>query len=108
MRYLRTFEVIQFEKYWRFIFNQFGYGTDEIGLKARLEYFKRISSFESPWVICDNCIAKYFAKNTQNKLLMKEWAANKGDYQPPKNGDFRKHLNEENIKRISFIIVTVE
>ncbi len=105
---LRTFELIQSEKYWRFIFNQMKFGIDEFGLKARLEYFKRILSFEPTWIICENCMEHYFSKNNKSKLYMNEWIAKKGEYEPPKSDDFRNYLTEDDLKKIGYIIVTVE
>lgn len=105
---LRTFEIIQSKKYWKYIFKTQSIGIDEEGLELRTEYFKRISSFKSPWVICDNCISIFDINLEENKKYMDEWVKQKGDYYPPKSGDFREFLSIDVIQKVSYDIVTIE
>jgi len=53
---LRTFEIVKSKNYWEYAFSKNGFGINEQDLKKRLDYFEEISSSQTPWVICDNCI----------------------------------------------------
>ncbi len=104
----RTFEILQSENYWRDQFNLNNIGTDENGLKVRIEYFKSIAFQETPWVVCEECSAKYFSTRSENKEFMRRWIELRGDYLPPKCGDFRNVLNEDEIHQLIRTVLTIE
>lgn len=105
---LRTFEIIQSEDYWRFVFELNGFGTSKEDLEKRLNYFKEIAGYQSPWVICDACIPKFRTDREYNKILMKEWISQNGVFTPPKSDDFRNYLSNEIFNKIAVIIVSVK
>ena len=104
---LRTFEVIQSPSYWEFTFHRNQLGIDQDGLNKRIDYFKQIASSQTPWVICDNCISKFDVDRQKRKLDMGDWIASKGTFKPPKCDDFRNHIDNNTMNKISQIIVTI-
>jgi hypothetical protein len=105
---LRTYETIQSEEYWRFVFDQNGLGINKEDLEKRIAYFKEITIQNSPWVICDDCISKFNVNREYNKNLMKEWISKDGFFSPPDSDDFRKYLPNEVFDKIAIIIVSVQ
>jgi hypothetical protein len=104
---LRTYEILKSASYWKFLFNTNEYGVDQTGLDKRVESFKVVASFTSPWVICDECIDKFDVDRTENKEYMNNWISKKGKYTPPQCDDFRNYLSEESIGRVLKMIVTI-
>ena len=105
---LRTYEIIQSEDYWRFVLELNGFGTGKEDLEKRLNYFKEIACYQSPWIICDDCIPKFNTDREYNKTLMKEWITQNGVFIPPKSDNFRKYLSNEIFNKIAVIIVSVK
>ena len=104
---LRTFEIIKSKEYWEYAFSENGFGITEPDLEKRLDYFKEMSSSQTPWIICDNCISKFDINKKESEIMMKEWIMNKGKYKPPKSDDFRKYLVKKEIDEIGYNIATV-
>ena len=105
---LRTFEVVKSDEFWKNLFTINKFGIDEKGLESRIECFKMVVSDPSPWVFCNNCISKFKIDLEEHIGFMQAWIKKKGEYYPPKSDDIRKYLTEEEIKHITYSIVTIE
>lgn len=105
---LRTFEIIRSQTYWEDTFNNNNYGIDKLGLESRVEYFKHVSSFTSPWVVCEKCIYMFNVDLKESKKIMYEWIQSRGERNPPQSDDFKKYLSEQEINNMIHNIVTIE
>lgn len=105
---LRTYEIIQSIDYWKFVFKRNRLSIKGEDLNKRVEYFTKIASSQTPWVICDDCISKFKIDLNLSKAFMVEWITKKGKFFPPKCDDAKKYLTSKNIEEIGIMIVSVE